>query len=110
MDEPIRDLQAELGALLKQGQDGVLDFNTCITKAARKILEQKGCDELLYTLIARLIENEITLGLGAVAHLLTLRILRLEDDVRVLRNELVKGRIGKTHGGGIEHDGAEHKE
>lgn len=104
MDKPIRNLQAELETLLKQGQNGTLDFNTCVTKMARKALEQNDCDVALYGLIEQALANEATVGFGIVAHILTLRILRLEDDVRVLRSELARERIGKTRKDGGEHE------
>lgn len=93
MSRPNEELQKEIEELLKLGQEGTLDFTTCTEKIARKVLEQSGCDELLHVIIAALLSTEALTPVGVVVHLLVLRILRLESDVRQLRSELVKDRM-----------------
>ena len=105
MDEPSRNLEQEIQQLLKRCQAGEIEFDTCVTKVARRVLEQDGCDEMMHTLIAAMLSEDGTRSLGCVLHLLSLRILRLEDDVRVLRGELLRDRVEQTKKNGGRQDG-----
>lgn len=89
-------LRKEIDELFELGRDGKMDFASCTMKVARKVLEQDGCDVMLHGIVAGLMANNATMPLGIVAHLLMLRVLRLEDDVRKLRSEVAKERVEST--------------
>ncbi len=96
MNKSNEQLQQEIEELMGRARDGELDFTTCMSKIARKLLDQDGCDILLHTFIANLLACEATLPLGIITHMLVLKIVRLEDDVRVLRAEFAKERIERN--------------
>jgi hypothetical protein len=96
MSRSNEEIQREIAELFKAGSAGEIDTNTCITKVARKILEYDGCDGLLLDYITGLIAIPTSTLSGMTCHLLLLRILRLEDDVRGLRGLIAKERVGTT--------------
>ena len=90
MSKSNKELQREITDILTAGVEGKIDPSVCMAKVARRTLEQDGCEELLLDTITILISHKALMPIGTVCHLLMLRILRLEDDVRGLRELIAK--------------------
>ena len=82
--------------LFRQFNAGEIDFATLQAKVARRTLDQPMAENFLFLCINAMIGNEPTAPLGFISHLMLMRILRLEDDVRKLRAEVAKDRITLT--------------
>jgi hypothetical protein len=94
---------AEIGKLFEAGMSGSIDYKTCMSKVARRVLDGYECDEILGNALMKAINYIHTQDVGMVCYLLMLRIIRLEDDLRVLRAELAKERIGRMNVGGDDN-------
>ncbi len=107
MSKSSEELQKEIDELLELGKTGKLESKTCMMKVARKMLEQDGCEDMLHMIVAGLMSSEALVPLGIACHLLALRILRLEDDVRGLRGLIGKDRVETTQ---EQKDNVEYRE